>query len=87
MTNKKEQKLRKFQGVVVSDKMTKTVIVKVDRSVVHPKYHKRYIVSRRYKCHDAQNQYHNGDRVIFVECRPYSKEKRWRIIKKIDKVN
>jgi small subunit ribosomal protein S17 len=74
---------RKLEGVVISNKMNKTVVVKVDRNVVHPKYHKRYVRSRRYKCHDAKNQYKVGERVILVECRPYSKEKRWRIISKI----
>lgn len=82
MTEKKKN-LRKFEGTVVSDKMDKTVIIKVDRSVVHPKYHKRYTKSKRYKCHDEKSQYKEGDRVLFVECRPYSKEKRWRILKKV----
>jgi len=75
--------LRRIEGAVVADKMDKTAVVRVDRSVIHPKYHKRYIRSKRYKCHDEKNQYKVGDKVIFAECRPYSKDKRWRILKKI----
>ncbi|HBK34851.1 MAG: 30S ribosomal protein S17 [Candidatus Uhrbacteria bacterium GW2011_GWE2_40_58] len=71
---------RKFTGVVVSDKMQKTVVVRVSRTVVHPKYGKRYIQSRKYKVHDEKGQYKIGDHVIFVECRPLSKEKRWRVL-------
>ena len=63
--------------------MAKTVVVRVDRQVTHPKYGKRYIKSKNYKCHDEKNQYKIGDQVIFVECRPLSKDKRWRIISKI----
>jgi len=70
---------RKFHGVVVSDKNDKTVVVKVETVKKHPKYQKRYIVSRKYKVHDEQNQYHVGDKVTFVECRPLSRDKRWRV--------
>ncbi len=72
---------KKFQGVVVSDKMEKTLVVKVERIKLHPKYHKRYVVSRNYKVHDESGLYHTGDWVSFVECRPLSKEKRWRVVK------
>ncbi|HPD07618.1 MAG TPA: 30S ribosomal protein S17 [Patescibacteria group bacterium] len=72
---------KKFQGIVVSDKMEKTLVVRVERVKLHPKYHKRYVVSRNYKVHDDSGLYHKGDRVSFVECRPLSKEKRWRVIK------
>jgi len=71
---------RKFQGVVVSDKNDKTIVVKVAAVKKHPKYHKRYAVSRKYKVHDENNKYHVGDQVSFVECRPLSRDKRWRII-------
>jgi small subunit ribosomal protein S17 len=73
--------IKKFSGVVVSDKNDKTIIVKVESVKVHPKYKKRYVVSRRYKVHDAKNEYKTGDKVIFVECRPLSRDKRWRVIK------
>lgn len=71
---------RKFNGVVVSDKMNKTILVKVNRMKIHPRYKKRYIVSKNYKVHDEKNQYKIGDKVRFVECRPLSKDKRWRVI-------
>jgi small subunit ribosomal protein S17 len=72
---------RKFKGIVVSDKNDKTIVVKVETIKKHPKYHKRYVVSRNYKVHDETNQYHPDDKVTFVECRPLSKDKRWRAIK------
>ncbi|NCN99921.1 30S ribosomal protein S17 [Candidatus Falkowbacteria bacterium] len=71
---------RQFNGVVVSDKSDKTIVVKVESVKKHPKYHKRYVVSKKYKVHDETNKYHIGDKVKFVECRPLSKDKRWRII-------
>lgn len=75
--NKKQRVIR---GVVVSDKMDKTVVVKVDRLVKHPKYHKRYLVSKKYKVHDPENKLKEGDKANFVGCRPISKDKNWRII-------
>ena len=72
---------RKFVGLVVSDKSDKTVVVKVESVKKHPKYHKRYVVSRKYKVHDEKNEYKIGDKVTFVECRPLSRDKRWRVIK------
>lgn len=71
---------RKFNGVVVGDKMDKTIVVRIDRSKKNPKYGKRYITSKKYKVHDEKNQYKEGDKVVFVECRPISKDKRWRVI-------
>jgi small subunit ribosomal protein S17 len=72
---------RKFSGVVVSDKGDKTIVVKVETVKKHPKYQKRYTVSQKYKVHDENNQYKLGDKVNFVECRPLSRDKRWRVIK------
>jgi len=72
---------RTFDGVVTSDKMDKTIVVKVENVKIHPKYGKRYIVSRKYKVHDEASQHKIGDKVKFVECRPLSKDKRWRVIK------
>lgn len=88
MIDKKEQKKedkkaiikKKFNGVVVSDKMDKTIVVRVDRVKQHAKYKKRYTVSKRYKVHDEKNQYKEDDKVTFIECRPISKDKRWRVI-------
>jgi small subunit ribosomal protein S17 len=71
---------RKFNGVVVSDKMDKTITVSVESVKVHPKYKKRYTVSKKYKVHDEKNLYKEGDKVEFLECRPLSKDKRWRVI-------
>ena len=79
-TNKKPVTGRRFSGVVVADKMDKTIVVKVETVKLHPKYHKRYTVSQRYKVHDETNQYHEGDKVTFVECRPLSRDKRWRVL-------
>ena len=79
-SNKKIVVHKKFSGVVVSNKMDKTIVVKVERVVVHHKYQKRYTVSRNYKVHDEENKYKEGDKVKFVECRPLSKDKRWRVL-------
>ena len=75
------KKGKKLVGVVVSDKSDKTIVVKVDRVKIHPKYHKRYKVSRKYKVHDEANEFHVGDKVNFIECRPLSRDKRWRVAK------
>ena len=74
---------RKFKGVVVSSSMNKTIVVKVERMTVHPKYGKNYRVSKGYKVHDEKNECSKGDRVFFEECRPLSKDKRWRLVEKI----
>jgi small subunit ribosomal protein S17 len=67
-------------GVVVSDKMDKTVVVVVARLVRHGKYRK-YLTQRvRYKAHDEKNQYHVGDRVRIIETRPLSHDKRWAVL-------
>lgn len=79
-TTKPEVISRKFSGVVVSDKSAKTILVKVETIKVHPKYKKRYTVSRKYKVHDENNKYKTGDQVSFVECRPLSRDKRWRVL-------
>lgn len=73
-------KSRTFVGKVVSDRMQKTIVVKVDRVKVHPKYGKRYVASNTFKVHDEKKEYHVGDRVAFVGCRPFSKDKRWKVV-------
>jgi small subunit ribosomal protein S17 len=81
MTDATEKKIRKtFRGVVVSDKGDKTIVVSVKRTKLHPKYLKRYTISKKYKVHDAKNQYKVGDEVSFIACRPISKDKRWRVL-------
>lgn len=79
MTNNKEIKKRKFNGIVVTDVMDKTIVVRVDMLKWHSKYEKQYKVSKRFKVHDEKNQYKVGDSVNFIECRPISKDKRWRV--------
>lgn len=80
-SNTEDKKVRRlFTGTVVSDKMNKTIVVRVDHRKIHPKYKKSYIVSKKYKVHDEKNQFKLGDKVSFVECRPLSKDKRWRVI-------
>lgn len=71
------QKRRTVVGVVVSDKMQKTIVVKVDRMVRHGLYKKYIEKSRRYKAHDEKNEAKVGDHVRLVESRPLSREKRW----------
>lgn len=80
-TQNKPTTQRTFRGVVTSDKMDKTIVVQIDRTVVHPKYGKRYVRSQTYKVHDEANAYKVGDLVTFVECRPLSRDKRWRVVK------
>lgn len=64
-------------GVVVSDKMEKTIVVRVDRLVKHSMYNKYIKRSVKYKVHDEKNSCKAGDKVQIVECRPLSKDKRW----------
>jgi small subunit ribosomal protein S17 len=68
---------RFMNGVVISDKMDKTVVVSVKRIVKHPRY-KKYIRKRsKFKAHDERNECRVGDEVLIMESRPLSKEKRW----------
>lgn len=69
-------------GIVVSDKMTKTVVVRVDSKKRHPKYHKSYRVSKKFKAHDENSEYHVGDKVVIESIRPMSKEKTFKVISK-----
>ncbi len=71
---------RVIQGVVVSDKMDKTIVVSVERRKKHRLYHKVLTLTSRYKAHDEANGCKLGDLVRIEECRPMSKEKRWRVI-------
>lgn len=74
---KKTTKGKTLKGVVVSDKMDKTIVVKVDRLKDHPKYKKKFKVSKRYKAHDEENKFKEGDVVNIIESRAISKDKRW----------
>jgi len=73
---------KQIAGVVLSNKMKKTVVVKTERIKEHPRYKKRYKVHKKYKAHDESGECKVGDKVIIEECRPMSKEKRWKVIKK-----
>lgn len=74
-------------GVVVSDKMEKTVVVRVDRLVKHSVYSKYIKRSVKYKVHDEQNSSKIGDRVQIIECRPLSKDKRWSLKQIIESIS
>lgn len=74
---------KQLVGIVVSDKMGKTVVVQIERLKEHPKYRRRFRVHERYKAHDEKGEYKTGDKVIIEESRPISKEKKWRVIKKV----
>ncbi len=76
----KKNSVRKFEGIVVSDKMDKTIVVRVDYIKTHPKYKKRYTKSKKYKVHDEKNRYRENETVQFAECRPLSKGKKWRVL-------
>jgi small subunit ribosomal protein S17 len=69
-----------FQGVVVSDKGDKTIVVSVPRFVKHPKYKKFYKINKKYKTHDENNTYKVGDTVKIQGCRPISKDKKFTVV-------
>ena len=74
---------RQLKGIIISDKMQKTVVIKVERIKEHPKYKRRYKIHKKYKAHDEKGEYSVGDRVVIEECRPISKDKKWKVLKKI----
>lgn len=71
---------RTHTGTVVSTAMSKTIVVQVDSIKTHPKYHKQYTRSKKYHVHDEKGTAKVGDKVTFVDCRPLSKTKRWRVL-------
>ena len=79
--------MRKLKGTIVSNKMTKTVVVKVGSLKKHQKYQKFYKVSKKYKAHDEKGEYKIGDVVMIQETRPISKEKRWKVIELVKRVS
>jgi small subunit ribosomal protein S17 len=82
---KRTNRRRVKQGRVVSDKMTKTIIVVSETRVPHPVYAKIVRKSSRFKAHDERNEAKLGDLVRIQECRPLSKEKRWRLMEIVEK--
>ncbi len=85
-TTMNDRGIRKTKvGTVMSDKMDKTVVVRVERVVLHPVY-KKYTKRRTtYKAHDEKNEFKVGDRVEIAETRPLSKDKRWRVVRLIER--
>ncbi len=82
-TSRTSRKVR--QGLVVSDKMDKTVVVAIERRVPHPVYGKMVTRTKRLKAHDEQNSAKVGDTVRIVETRPLSKDKRWRLLEIVER--
>lgn len=81
-----ERNLRKTRvGIVTSDKMDKTVVVTIKNRVRHPLYNKIVNDTVKYKAHDENNECGVGDKVLIMECHPYSKDKRWRVVEIIEK--
>jgi small subunit ribosomal protein S17 len=72
-------------GIVVSDKMQKTVVVAIERRVAHPQYGKMVTHTKRLKAHDEENSAKEGDTVRIMETRPLSKDKRWRVVEIVDR--
>jgi small subunit ribosomal protein S17 len=83
MTERGSRKTR--VGVVISNKMTKTVVVKVTRRVANTQYGKIVTKATNFKAHDEKQECHPGDKVRIVESRPISKDKRWRVVETIEK--
>ena len=79
--NQTDHKIKRtLQGTVMKAKMKKTLVVAVDRQKEHPKYRKRYLVTKLYHVHDEQGKFKEGELVSFEECRPLSRTKRWRVV-------
>jgi len=72
--------MRTKQGIVVSDKQEKTIVIRVDRYVTHPKYQKKYRVSNKFHAHDEDGVAKEGDMITIAETAPMSKLKRWKVI-------
>jgi small subunit ribosomal protein S17 len=83
VTDRGRRKVR--TGVVVSDKMDKTVLVRIDRKVRHPLYRKTVARSNKLAAHDENNDAHVGDTVRVMETRPLSKTKRWRLVEVVQR--
>lgn len=72
-------------GIVVSDKMDKTIVVAIETMVGHPLYHKRIKRTTKFKAHDENNECRIGDTVTIMETRPLSKDKRWRLVEVLER--
>lgn len=90
MTNETDERTRRQtikSGVVVSDKMDKTVVVAVENMVMHPIYHKYVKKTSKFHAHDENNECQVGDRVVIEESRPLSKRKRWNVREVVSKAS
>jgi len=76
---------RTIKGIVISDKMEKTIVVRAIRLVKHPVFHKYVRKHVKYKVHDEKNECKAGDTVLIIEARPMSKEKRWRMLEILER--
>jgi small subunit ribosomal protein S17 len=76
-------KRQQLTGFVVSDKMDKTVVVEVKSRKRHPKYHKTYTVTKKFKAHDESNSYKSGDHVVIEATRPISRDKNFKVLQKV----
>ena len=72
-------------GVVTSDRMARTVVVKVERLVKHPEYHRFVKRTSTFMAHDERDECHVGDKVEIIECRPLSRSKRWRVLRIVNR--
>jgi len=72
-------------GIVISNKMQKTIVVKIEKKYSHPMYSKTLIKTKKYLAHDEQEKCNIGDQVLLQECRPLSKKKRWKLIEILSK--
>lgn len=87
MTPATEQKkvLKELVGVVVSDRMDKSIVVRIDRFKRHPRYRKVVRLSKKVHVHDERNEAHEGDTVRLIACRPMSKTKTWRLVEIVER--
>jgi len=80
---RKNMSKKKLTGIIVSDKMQKTVVVEVESIKEHPKYKRRFKMHKKYKAHDEKGEFHTGDKVVIEETSPISKEKRWKVVGRV----
>ena len=83
MESNRGQKVKRI-GVVVSDKMDKTIVVKVERQFSHPLYKRTVKKSKKFMAHDEESKAKIGDRVEIIESRPYSRAKRWKLVRVLE---
>ena len=84
-TSETRERRKTRTGIVVSDKMQKTVVVAIERRVAHPQYGKMVTHTKHLKAHDEENSAKAGDTVRIMETRPLSKDKRWRVVEIVDR--